>query len=71
MVRAQVRDTFGKNLSRRLRREGRIPGIVYGRGLSTIAVKVDQREVERILHSDTGRNTFYTWISRSSQWIKS
>jgi large subunit ribosomal protein L25 len=42
-----------------LRREGRIPGIVYGRGLSTIAVKVDQREVERILHSDTGRNTIF------------
>ncbi|MFB3904846.1 MAG: 50S ribosomal protein L25 [Acidobacteriota bacterium] len=59
VVQATVRQTIGKNENRRLRARGRIPGVVYGRGITPIAVSVDPRDIHRILHSDTGRNTIF------------
>jgi len=59
VVQATVRETLGKNSNRRLRAGGRIPGVVYGRGITPIAVSVDPRDIHRILHSDTGRNTIF------------
>ncbi len=59
VVQATVRETVGKNENRRLRAGGRIPGVVYGRGITPIAVSVDPRDIHRILHSDTGRNTIF------------
>ena len=59
VVEAEVRDTFGKNASRRLRMQGRIPGVVYGQGLETIPLSVDSRDVYRILHSESGQNTIF------------
>jgi len=59
---AQLRSERGKNLARRLRRDGRIPGVVYGEGGGTgeagaVAVSVEPEEVSRVLHSEAGANT--------------
>jgi large subunit ribosomal protein L25 len=59
---AVKRDGRGKNEARRLRADGRIPGVVYGaraagRAPVGVAVAVDPKEVSRILHSDSGVNT--------------
>jgi large subunit ribosomal protein L25 len=59
-VESQIRQEFGKNANRRLRAAGRVPGIVYGRNLSPVAVSVDPKDLDRILHSDTGHNTIFT-----------
>jgi large subunit ribosomal protein L25 len=59
VVQATRRDEFGKNSNRRLRITGRIPAVIYGRGLDPVPVTVDPRDVSRILHSDTGRNTIF------------
>ncbi len=59
VVEATRRNEFGKNSNRRLRTTGRIPGVIYGRGLDPVPVTVDPRDVSRILHSDTGRNTIF------------
>lgn len=59
VVQATVRETVGKNENRRLRAGGRIPGVVYGRGITPISVSVDPRDIHRILHSGTGRNTIF------------
>jgi large subunit ribosomal protein L25 len=40
-----------------VRREGKIPGVVYGAGKDALAVSVDPRHVLRILRSDSGHNT--------------
>jgi large subunit ribosomal protein L25 len=57
---AVSRDQRGKNEARRLRREGRIPAVVYG-GTSdqsgTVAIAVDPKVLLRILHSESGANT--------------
>jgi large subunit ribosomal protein L25 len=59
VVQASVRTGLGKNQNRRLRTAGQIPGVVYGRGMDALSVTVDPREISRILHSDSGRNTIF------------
>ena len=56
---AEPRSERGKNLARRLRRGGRIPGVVYGEagGSGALAVSVEPEAVSRVLHSDAGANT--------------
>src|SRR5437868_14188331 len=61
MVEAQPRkaEERGKNEARRLRRSGRVPGVVYGAKKDSVAVSVDPKAIARILHSDTGHNTIF------------
>lgn len=56
---AQPRTPGTKNDARRVRREGRIPAVVYGAGKSSLPVAVDPRQVSRILHSETGHNSVF------------
>jgi large subunit ribosomal protein L25 len=56
---AQPREAGTKNQARRVRREGKIPGVVYGAGKDALSVSVDPRHVLRILRSDTGHNTIF------------
>jgi large subunit ribosomal protein L25 len=44
------RADFGSRASRRLRREGVVPGVVYSGGEDAIAFQVAEREVRNILH---------------------
>jgi len=56
---AQPRTPGTKNDARRVRREGRIPAVIYGAGKSAVPVAVDPRQVSRILHSETGHNSVF------------
>src|SRR3954465_13740651 len=53
---AEAGRTTGTRPSGRLRSEGRIPGIVYGHGMSPLAVSVDGRELRTALTTDAGLN---------------
>jgi len=53
------RTEFGKNPSRRLRRSGMIPGIVYGSSKPPVPISVDPKQVARILHLESGVNTVF------------
>jgi large subunit ribosomal protein L25 len=61
ILEAQARGTFGKNEARRTRREGKVPGVVYGAAgggqadRSATPIAVDPKALLRILH--TGANT--------------
>jgi len=57
---AETREEFGKNAARRLRRSGRIPGIVYGDNGAPIPVTIEPRKVIQILESESGRNSIFT-----------
>ena len=50
----------GTRPSRRLRREGRIPGVVYGLGGDSVPVAVDARELRSALTTDAGLNALLT-----------
>ena len=59
---SEARSERGKNGARRLRRDGCLPGVVYGdsgdrSARDAVAVSVDPEVVFRILHSDAGANT--------------
>jgi large subunit ribosomal protein L25 len=56
---AQPRTPGTKNDARRVRREGKVPAVVYGAGKQAVPVSVDPRQVSRILHSRTGHNTVF------------
>ena len=56
---AQPRHPGTKNQARRVRRDGKIPAVVYGAGKDSLPVSVDPRQVLRILHSETGHNTIF------------
>jgi large subunit ribosomal protein L25 len=48
--------THGSRESRRVRREGAVPAVVYGHGLEALPVAVDRRELYAVLHTEAGLN---------------
>jgi len=56
---AEPRSSRGKNEARRLRVGGQTPGVLYGAGGESVAVAVSPKEVNKILHSNTGHNTIF------------
>ncbi|MDO6459560.1 50S ribosomal protein L25/general stress protein Ctc [Granulosicoccaceae sp. 1_MG-2023] len=55
---AQSRSDFGKGASRRLRRELRVPGIVYGGNGDPVAISLEQRVITKHLENEA----FYSAI---------
>ena len=58
-VSAEPRETRGKNEARRLRVKGFAPAVLYGADEPAVAVAVSPKEVNKILHSNTGHNTIF------------
>src|SRR5215475_400673 len=56
VVNARSRDDRGKNAARRLRREGLVPGIVYGGKGGNVAIAVDPKALQKVLRSEAGRD---------------
>ena len=64
MEQTVVKATLGRDLgsrpSRRLRAEGKLPGVVYGLGKEPQTVAVDYAELRGALNVPTGMNTVFT-----------
>jgi large subunit ribosomal protein L25 len=66
VLEAITRTRFGKNEAGRLRREGRVPSVLYGGAIGeggkpeAMPVSVDPKALLRILHSQSGANTIIT-----------
>jgi|SRR5580698_893676 large subunit ribosomal protein L25 len=58
-VAAEPRQSRGKNEARRLRVKGLAPGVLYGSELAAVAISVNPKDVNKILHSNTGHNTIF------------
>ncbi len=56
---ANARPAGNKNHARRVRRDGKIPAVLYGANKDSLSVSVDPRQVSRILHSEAGHNTIF------------
>ncbi len=59
-LRAHRGRTPGSRHSRRLRREGQVPAVVYGRDIDPINIAVDERELFGVLHTEAGLNALIT-----------
>jgi len=60
IVKAEKRDTRGKNEARRLRAAGKIPIVVYGGGSESLAAAAPLRELAAIMRTDAGVNTVFS-----------
>ena len=59
VVSARSRDQKGKNVNRRLRAQGLIPGVLYGAKKDAVPVAVSPKEIGSILRSASGENTLF------------
>ena len=50
------REERGKGAARRSRASGKVPAVVYGRGMEPVPIEVDRREFLTALHTDAGMN---------------
>jgi large subunit ribosomal protein L25 len=57
---------FNKNAARRVRASGKIPAVVYGAAEPAVAVEVDPRQIQKILHSESGHNSIFDLALPSS-----
>jgi large subunit ribosomal protein L25 len=70
VLEANPREAGTKNHARRVRREGKIPAVVYGAGKDSLPVTVDPRHVLRILRSDSGHNTIFDLALKGGESTK-
>ena len=56
-VNAKARSEFGSGASKRIRRSGQVPAVVYGGSGETLTVALDPKDIFRLLRSEAGRNT--------------
>lgn len=59
-IKAEKREGRGKNDSRRLRAEGKIPVVVYGGEGESVSAVAALSDLAAILRSDSGHNTVFT-----------
>ena len=75
-LKAIVREGMGSSESRRLRKDGNIPAVVYGLGMDPLSVAVNAREFRNALKTEAGTNVIinlevgsdnYTALAREIQ----
>src|SRR5215510_15107473 len=59
VVAAESRTDTGKNVNRRLRSKGLIPGVLYGAQKNPVHVAVSPHAIASILRSASGSNTLF------------
>ncbi len=60
IIKAEKRETRGKNEARRLRTQGKIPVVVYGGGTESLAATASLSDLAAIIRTDTGVNTVFS-----------
>jgi large subunit ribosomal protein L25 len=56
VLQAEARQGTGKSVTRKLRAAGKVPAVLYGRGLDPLALTVDRLALLRVFKTDAGRN---------------
>lgn len=71
ILKASIREDLGKSASKHLRKEGKVPGVVYKGGKAGINVEVDKGDLWHALHTEAGENAIITMdISGGEKPIK-
>jgi large subunit ribosomal protein L25 len=53
---AERREGTGKGVARKLRADGRVPGILYGHDTDPVPISIDSRDLFHVLHTEAGSN---------------
>ncbi|MEM9290631.1 MAG: 50S ribosomal protein L25 [Acidobacteriota bacterium] len=62
VIEVQKREELGSNPSRRMRRDGLVPAVVYGAGLDSVPIVVERRNVIELLQSAGGGNSVFKLV---------
>jgi large subunit ribosomal protein L25 len=57
---AEKREPSTKGTVKAMRRQGRVPGIVYGDKEAPVSLSVDEKSLQQAIHSERGRNALIT-----------
>jgi large subunit ribosomal protein L25 len=60
VLNVEVREETGKGISRRLRSAGRIPAVVYGKGIQATPITLEIRQLSEAIAGEGGRNHILT-----------
>jgi large subunit ribosomal protein L25 len=60
VIKAEKRDTRGKNEARRMRAAGKVPVVIYGGGTESMAASAQLADLAAILRSPTGVNSVFS-----------
>ena len=58
-LKGEKRENFGKNDSRRIRKEGKLPAILYGPKTENVSLILNKKDLFNILKSESGENTIF------------
>jgi large subunit ribosomal protein L25 len=64
---AEIKTRTGKGINRRLRKDGRVPAILYGRHQDPIPLSLNSHEVEKVLAGGAGRKLVTLGVSGLSE----
>jgi large subunit ribosomal protein L25 len=56
----ELREKTGKGVCRRLRKVGKVPAVVYGKGMEPVSVAVGEKELAAAIAGEGGRNNLIT-----------
>jgi len=60
VLKVEAREDSGKGVARALRRDGKIPGVVYGKDLGNCKLVVEPKALSEALKTEAGLNTLIT-----------
>ena len=60
VLNVELREKAGKNVCRQIRSKGLIPGVVYGKGMESVPVTVNPKELSAALAGEGGQNNLIT-----------
>src|SRR6266480_4680788 len=60
ILQAEKREKATKGAVKTLRRQGRVPGVVYGDKGDPMPLSIDEKSLQQIIHSERGRNALIT-----------
>ena len=56
-LKAALRKESGKEKVKKLRREGWIPGVIYGHGEETLSIKIKEEDLKKVIHNLPSEST--------------
>jgi len=59
-LQVELREQLGKNVCRRLRGAGRVPAVVFGRGMASVPVSLDAKEFTQAVAQAGGQNHIFS-----------
>ncbi len=69
LIKADKRDLKGKSVARKLRKDGKIPAVVYGQGLEAVPITIMMRDWEK-LGRQSRRNVIFNMELHSGQDVE-